>query len=247
MIKTKVGNKSNKVTGKMTILEHLEELRRRIIIVLGLIAVAFVINIYYSRHLIDFLMYPGKNVQFMFYNPSEAFLANLRGAFVISILINFPFIIYHLISFILPAFQKQKKIAIVIFIFLAVLLFYLGVAFSFFVVTPIALDFLVGFSRENLTAQISIASYLTFLFNSMFAFGIVFQTPIIFTMLAKMSLISSKFMRKNWKYAVLIIVIISAIITPPDVFSQILMSIPLILLFEISILLVYLVEKRKSR
>ncbi|SES71147.1 twin-arginine translocase subunit TatC [Anaerobranca gottschalkii] len=246
MFKKKSGKISNNLAGKMTILEHLEELRRRIIIVLLLITVTFVINIYYAQNLLDFLMYPGKNVQFMFYYPSEAFLANLRSAFVLSILINFPFIIYHLISFILPAFQKQGKITIIIFILLAILLFYIGVAFSFFVVTPIALEFLIGFSRENLIAQISIASYLTFLFNSMFAFGLVFQTPIIFTMLAKMSLISSRFMRKNWKYAVLIIVILSAIITPPDVFSQILMTIPLILLFEISILLVYLVEKRRK-
>lgn len=230
---------------KMTIIEHLLELRRRLISVVIIVTLLTIGAFYFIDELLNITLVPASGIELIFITPSEAFLANLKLAITSAIVVSFPYILYQFLAYILPAFKKQKKKYIVLFFLAVILLFLVGISFAYFVVSPIAIAFFLGFARADLHAQITISSYLSFITNMIFAFGFVFQIPIIFMLLGKMQLVKSKFLRKNWKYAILIITIISAIITPPDVFSQFLMILPLLLLFETSILLVKIVEKGK--
>lgn len=228
---------------KMTIIEHLIELRRRLISIVIIVLLLAMVALYFADELLTIVLKPASDIQLIFIAPSEAFLANVKLAITSAVIVSFPHILYQVLAYILPAFKKQKKRYLILFFLTIITLFLLGISFAYFVVSPIAIAFFLGFARSDLQASITISSYLNFITNMVFAFGFVFQIPIIFMLLGKMRLVKSKFLRKNWKYAVLIITIISAIITPPDVFSQFLMIVPLLLLFEVSILLVKTTEK----
>jgi sec-independent protein translocase protein TatC len=127
------------------------------------------------------------------------------------------------------------------------ILFVLGVSFAYFVVLPYALNFFVGFSAADLVPNFSIARYISFTTAFIFSFGLVFQLPVVFWFLGSIGLVNTAFLRRNRKYALLIIMIVSAILTPPDVFSQVLMAIPLLVLYELGIFMVYLATRKKKK
>ncbi len=125
------------------------------------------------------------------------------------------------------------------------ILFALGLSFAYYVVFPFALNFFLSFASSDLVPRFSISQYLSFAISFLFAFGLVFQLPLVFWFLGLIGVVNSSFLRRNRKFALLIIVIVSAILTPPDVFSQILMSIPLLLLYELGIMLVSFTQRNK--
>jgi len=242
-----MASKKKRADVEMSFFEHLEELRKRLIAVAVVILVASVICFAFVNRILDFLTAQADNLELIYTTPAEAFMSQMRLAFTAGVLITLPFTLYQILAFIMPALRETEKKSVIFLLISMIFLFFLGISFGYYIVFPYALTFFLGFAREGLLPLFTISRYISFVVSFLVAFGVVFQVPLIFWFLGHLSLISSNFLRVNRKYAVLIIAIISAVITPPDVFSQILMIVPLMVLYEIGLLLVRLTERKRAR
>ena len=230
------------------IIRLLVELRKRLIIMAVTVFVVAVACFCFVDQIRQLLMLPGEELEMklIYLNPSEALMADLRLSFIAGAMLTLPVLLYQVVALILVVARRRGRAALWLSLVMYVL-FVLGLAFAYFVAFPFALKFFLSFSAEDLVASFSIARYLSFTTSFLLSFGLVFQLPLVFWFLGKIGLIDTPFLRRNRKYALLIIVILAAILTPPDVFSQILMAIPLLLLYEIGILLVYIARRNESR
>ncbi len=231
----------------LSFFDHLDELRRRLIYIAIVVIVGTAVAFIFIQDILHFITLPAKDMDLIYTTPAEAFMAQIRLSFITGIFATLPFTIYQVLLFILPALRDTEKKALIPLVIFMILLFALGVGFSYFVVFPYALHFFLGFETEGLAPLFTISGYISFVVSFLLAFGLVFQIPLIAWFLGRLGLVSSAFMKKNRKYAILIIAIMSSLITPPDIFSQILMVGPLILLYEIGVLLVRFTEKRRIR
>lgn len=231
----------------MSILDHLDELRKRLMIIALILLVAALASFFFVTDILDFLTAPAKDMQLIYITPAEAFISQIRLAIIAAIIVTLPLTIYQVLLFILPALKQTEKKAIYPFVIAMFFLFGLGMAFAYYVVLPFALFFFLGFSTETLVPQFTISSYISFVTSFLLAFGSIFQIPLVFWFLGAIGLVSSGFLRTNRKYAVLIIAIISAVITPPDVFSQLLMMGPLMFLYETGVFLIRMTERKRAR
>lgn len=241
---------------KNDLIRLFEELRKRLIIITVTVFVFAIISFSFSEQVRHILLIPGEmayagleteglNLQLIFLTPSEALLANIRLAFITSATITLPFILYQLLALAMSVAGRAKKTALILTMVMYIL-FAMGLSFSYFVVLPFALNFFIGFSGADLVPNFSIARYISFTTSFIFSFGLVFQLPVVFWFLGSIGLVNTTFLRRNRKFALLIIVIFAAILTPPDIFSQVLMAIPLMLLYELGIFMVYLASRKKD-
>lgn len=185
-------------------------------------------------------------VNLIFLTPGEAFMANLRLALICGVLITMPLLLYQVVAVIMTITKKSTKGAFLPVVGIC-LLFLLGLLFAYFVVFPFAMNFFLSFASADIGAEWSIARYLSFATSFLFAFGLVFQIPLIFWFLGAIGILKADFLRRNRKFAIVIILILAAVLTPPDVFSQIMMAIPLTLLYECGILLVAFAQRRRPK
>lgn len=226
----------------MKFVQHLEELRKRIIICLFSIFVFTLVSYGYSKDLLHFVTRSvGKLV---FIQPMEAFLAYLKISFSCGLFFSLPVIIYNLCVFITPGLLPKERKYMLVYIVFGSILFLAGCLFSYFVVIPYGTKFLLSYGSDWLIPMISVGSYISFFCMMIFIFGIVFEMPAVIFLLTNMGIVDASFLRKNRKYMILVIFIISAILTPPDVFSQVVMAIPLLILYELSIFISYLGRKK---
>ena len=163
-------------------------------------------------------------------------------------ILAFPYILYQFWGFISPALYEKEKKSAKSFIFFASILFFLGVLFGYFVIVPMSVNFLATFSiSSKVQNQFNIESYVSMIKTAVIASGLFFELPIIIYFLTKLGLVGPAFLRKYRKYAIVIVLIIAAIVTPPDVVSQVTVAVPMLLIYEISIFISVLVEKNKKR
>ena len=235
------------MTKKMSFFEHCIELRKRLFLVFLFFLLCFGITYFYAELLYSFLLIPLDNLgegevnrRLIFTALPEAFTSYIKLSFFVSIFILFPYINWHLYRFVAPGlYQKEKKIYVALLL-LSPILFYLGCFFAYYLVFPMAWKFFVSF--ENLSGSLplvleaKVSEYLGFSMRIIIAFGIVFQLPILLIILLKSGVITIEFLRKKRKYALLLFFVIGAIITPPDVISQIGIAIPMYLLYELTLL-----------
>lgn len=225
----------------LTIMEHFTELRRRLIRVAIFVVLASIVGFVFAPRLLDVL---AMEHVLIYIRPSEAFIAHIRLGLLAGIMASTPMIFYQVLAFLLPALSKREKLVLIVATIMMFFLFIGGLAFAWFLVFPIALDFFASFAHEQLLPWYTVSDYVSFTSGFLLAFGLVFQLPLVFWVLGALGLVSSRFLRSGRKYAILIIVILAALITPPDVVSQILMILPMLVLFEFGILLVRLSERR---
>jgi len=238
--------KKKEILREMSFLEHLDDFRG----VLIQSAIVFLLAVigcwFFSGRIIELLILDLTVEQLIFYAPAEAFMARVKISLVLGLLIVYPFILFRIWSFVSPAlFDKERK-KVWPFVIAASLLFYLGVVFAYLILIPIALGFLIGFGTENLTPMISVTSYFAFVARLCLVFGIVFQLPIIVFVLSMLGVVTPKFLLRQWRYAVLIIFVGSAVLTPPDPASQVLMALPILLLYIGSVLVAHFTIRRKA-
>ena len=220
----------------LTLIEHLEELRYRIIVCLVSLFIFFLISLHYAKEILNLLTKPVERLVFI--SPLELFLVYLKVAFIGGIILSSPIIFYQIWQFISSGLYPREKKYIKIFFPFSLILFILGVLFSYFFVFPLGIKFLLSFSTEKIVPMLSVNRYLSFVLTLIFATGIVFETPIVVLFLTKLKILTPKLLLRNWKYAVLFAFIISAIITPTvDVFTQFLLAVPIIFLYFISVLI----------
>lgn len=228
--------------------EHLQELRKRFLWCFVLVLVAFfAIASYWSEFLVELLSAPvkAKGIQFIYVGLAEALVAQLKVAFIAAVVVASPFIIWNIWSFIKPALYDNEKKYVLGFTFASVILFILGVAFGYMVVFLSAITFFVYVGQDIATPMLSISDYVSFLFGFVIPFGLVFEMPIISFVLARMGLVTAKSLSAFRKYIVLVIFVVAAFLTPPDVFSQCLMALPMLILYELGIIVVKIFGKKE--
>ena len=236
---------------KQPFLSHLEELRKRLVVCAIGVGAGFVIAYIFSERLFQLLVAPLKAVmpegdQLIFTNLPEMFFAYIKVAFIAGIMAAAPLIFYELWMFIAPGlYQKEKKMAIP-FVISSTILFVGGALFGYFVVFPFGFKFFIGFSNEYVKALPSVKQYFSFSMKLLFAFGAVFELPVIIFFLSKMGIVTPQFLRQKRKYAILLTFVLAAILTPPDVITQCMMAGPLIVLYEIGIIVSRIAQKKKE-
>ncbi len=235
----------------MPFLEHLEEFRNRIIKALIAVILGAILCLIFSKQLLNLLLWPTTqvdvpiNIQVL--KVQGMFIVTLEIAFFGGIVVSLPYILLQLWMFIAPGLYGHERKHVPRIITAATILFLLGVAFAYFVIFPFALTFFLGLSPAGIENNIAIDFYISFIIRLLAVFGIVFQLPIMSYFLGKMGILKSHLMRKYRRHSIVVIFVLAAIFTPPDPFTQTLLAIPLIVLYEFSIYLVKWVEKPKLR
>jgi len=222
----------------LTLIEHLEELRRRIIVCLVAISISGIFAFPLSGNILKILKLPAHGLiqKLAFFSPQEAFMVYIKIAIVSGLIISVPIIFYQLWAFLSPAIEERMRrysLGFVIFSFLA---FMSGCLFAYYLLLPAALNFLLNFGQDDLEPVISASKYISFVISIVLCTGLVFEMPVLSFIFSKIGIINYKFLRKRFKYAVIIILITAAVITPTqDVFNMMLLAIPMLFLYEISI------------
>lgn len=236
-----------KDVNNFTLVEHLGELRKRIIIILIAVIVCTAISFHYIQAIMARLISVGENFfEFIYISPSELFLSYIRVAIMFGIILALPILLYQIWLFIRPGFEKASGMHVFLSLLAGVLFFFIGALFCYEVVLPFTIRFFGSMTIENINPMITVANYIGFVSSMILAFGLVFEIPMLVLLLSKIGIISSGFLRKYRKYVILIIFILAAILTPPDVVSQVLLAIPMLILYEISIILSKIVERNKK-
>lgn len=239
-------------SSKMPITSHLEELRKRLMRSLIAIGIGMAICYNFKEQLFNVLTYPlttalPPNSYMIFTSLPEAFFNYLKISFFAGLMLASPYVLYQIWKFISPGLYETEKKYVVPFVVVATLLFSGGVAFCYFLVLPPAFKFFTEFATDFLKPMLSLREYLSLALKLLFVFGLMFEIPVFLFFLAKLGIVTPAFLAKQRKYAILIIFIAAAILTPtPDAFTQILMAIPMIVLYEISIIVIRLGVKKKA-
>ncbi len=232
--------------GRMSLLAHLAELRRRLIVCVLCFLVSFSLCLSQSERFTSLLLSRGSQFSFVYIAPAELLLCYIRVAFVCGVVITVPVIVYEVWKFVQPGLRRKEQLGFAVVMIFGLALFCLGTMFCFYIVLPILLGFFARLDTTHMvTAMVSIQEYISYVLSTMVTFGLIFETPILLLALTGLGLVRPKTLKKNFKYVVLIILIVAAIITPPDVTSQILAGVPLMVLFYASILLCQVVFRRK--
>jgi sec-independent protein translocase protein TatC len=237
---------------KQPFLRHLEELRKRLISSAIAVGIGFAICYFFSERIFLILIEPLKAVmpegdQLIFTALPEMFFAYLKVAFVSGILMASPYLFYQMWMFVAPGLYKQERSLVVPFVLASTLLFVGGALFGYFVVFPFGFKFFIGFSNEYVKALPSVKQYFGFALKLLFAFGVVFELPVIIFFLAKLGLVTTELLKKKRKYAILMTFVAAAILTPPDVITQCMMAGPLIILYEVGIIVSRFARKKEVK
>ncbi len=245
---------------KMPLLEHLVELRRRLVYSFIAIIVLFFICYYFSAAIYAFLVQPladilatlGGDRRMIYTSLHEAFFTYIKVAFFAALFIGFPFIASQIWMFVAPGLYKHEKRAFLPFLVATPILFFIGGALVYYMIFPLAWKFFLGFESaggEGMLAiqlEAKVDQYLSLVMQLIFAFGLCFELPVVMTLLARAGMVSAAGMAAKRRYAIVLAFVAAAILTPPDVISQIGLAIPTILLYEVSILCARMVERSRK-
>ncbi|MCE5243431.1 MAG: twin-arginine translocase subunit TatC [Syntrophobacteraceae bacterium] len=239
---------------RMPFTQHLEELRKRLIISVVAIGVGFVACYGFKEQIFEILMKPwiaalpkGQEAKLIYTAPHEAFFTYMKVSFVAGIGVAMPVIFYQMWKFIAPGLYDNEKKYLIPIVFFSTFFFIGGALFGYFFVFPVGFQFFTSFASEFITPMISTKEFFSFSVRMLFAFGFVFELPIFAFFLAKLGIINTKLLKSKRKYAIVLIFIVAAVITPsPDVFSQCLMAGPLLVLYEVSVWVTYFFGKKEK-
>jgi len=229
--------------GVMSLIDHLQELRRRLIICIIAVAITSSGCYYYAAKLVHLATVNAGKLYYL--SPSEAFFTYLKVSVFAGFVVALPVLLYQLWAFIAPALTGRERKSAVVFIPAAVLLFFTGLGFSYKFVLPAGIKFFMGFATEDLQPLFSLGQYISFVISFLLPFGFVFELPLIIMVAAKFGFISSSFLVTKRKVVLVLSFVAGAVIAPsPDVFSQSMVAVPLLALYEFSILIVKYVMRK---
>jgi sec-independent protein translocase protein TatC len=252
---------------KAPLTEHLTEARNRIVVSLIIVLITFATCFYFSESIFGLLtaplhytlklsiespyiaLLPGKNpdLNLVFLAPAEALWMHIKISFISAFILSSPVIFFETWKFISPGLMEKEKKYALPFVFTTTSLFLIGALFCFIIVLPFAMNFLLTYKTANLQPMISVGKYMDFCLKFIIAFGAIFELPVIVVFLTKMGVVTTDFLAKNRKYAVLIAFVIAALLTPtPDAFNQTLMAVPIVILYETGIWASRILNKKKK-
>lgn len=232
---------------QLSLSEHLSELRKRIFKALIALVVATIFSYLHVDKIVDIIIKPAKGLDFVYLSPPELFLAYIKISLITGLIISSPVILLEVWLFIQPGLKPVERKYVIFSMLMAIVFFLLGIVFGYYIVVPVVIDFFTKMSVERIEPMLSFAKYISFMGTLLLAFGFTFEFPLLIILLSQLELITPKTLRHYKKIFILVSFIIGAAITPPDVISQVLVALPLILLYEISIIFSTLIYKRKLR
>ncbi len=252
--------KKNKTENNTSFIGHLTELRTRLIKSFVFLLIAFIISYIFAEDIYSFLVKPYSEAiiennldrRLIFTALHEAFLTYLKVAFFASLFITSPIFLTQIWKFVAPGLYKNEKQALLPYLIATPLLFLVGGLLVYYLVMPLAIEFFLTFESSSTSSSVAIQleakvnEYLSLIMRLIFAFGISFQLPVVLSLLARIGVIDSEYLRKRRKYVVIIIFAVAAVLTPPDPITQIGLALPLLILYELSILTVRIIEKKKN-
>lgn len=235
---------------EQSLIDHLIDLKRSLVRVLGIIAVGFLCSIYFSEHIFNFIRSPIlpylNEGGLVFTAPVDKFMAHMQVSMLASVVLTCPLWLYQVWLFIAPGlYDNERKIGIYFIIF-GTILFLLGVLFVYKIVYPMAFKYLLTFGGAVDKPMITISEYLSFFITTTLLFGCAFELPLILVVLGILGIIDDKILREKRRVAIMILAVFSAVITPPDAVSMLAMLVPLVILYEISIIIVKRVGVRRQ-
>jgi sec-independent protein translocase protein TatC len=235
---------------KLPFTSHLEELRKRLITAFIAVGVGFVISFGFKERLFGILLQPLINVMkegenLIYTGLPEAFFTYLKVSLLTGLIVASPILLYQFWMFVAPGLYRKERRLMVPIVILSSFFFIGGALFGYFVVFPWGFEFFLGFATDNIRPLPSMKEYFGFSAKLLLAFGLVFELPLVLTFMAKLGIVSVDFLKKNRKYALLLFFAGAAILTPPDVITQILMALPLMVLYEVSIIGAKIFGKKK--
>lgn len=245
-------SRNNKINddGTMSLTDHLKELRNRIVICVLCLVVFFLLGLHFAPQLVELLTGIGKSYgyRFVYIAPQELLLQYFSIAMVAGITLSVPLILYHVWAFIQPGLKKNENRLFFAAMITGLIFFIIGVLFAYKIMLPFMLNFLILLSKgTDVRASISVASYISFLLTIFTVLGLVFELPVVTVVLTQLGLIRVEWMVKARKFVIVLIFLVAAIITPPDVVSQVMVAFPMLGLYELSILVCRVLDKMKKK
>jgi sec-independent protein translocase protein TatC len=246
------------------LIEHLMELRTRLIWSIAAFFIAFIVCFIFAKHIFNYLVYPYKlavswahldveKAQLIYTAPQEFFFTQVKVAMFGGLVIAFPIIAAQIYKFVAPGLYKNERQAFLPFLIASPILFLMGGALVYFFFTPMVMWFFLsmqqapGHDEVAISLLPKVSEYLSLIMTLVFSFGLVFQLPVITTLLARVGLLTSQWLAEKRKFAIVLAFVVAAVLTPPDPMSQIGLALPTILLYEISIYAARLVERQRSK
>ena len=242
---------------KAPLIEHLMELRERLIKALLAFLATFILSFFFAKDIYNLLVIPytqvaGPEARLIYTAPQEYFFTQIKVALFTAAFLSCPVVLSQIYAFVAPGLYKHERAAFRPYLFATPIFFAVGALVVYFLVMPNLLRFFMNMQQANEPgrAQIEllprVSEYLSLIMTLVFAFGVVFQMPVILTLLGQVGIVSSEFLKEKRRYAIVIVFVIAAILTPPDVFSQLALALPGMLLYEASIYSVRMVEKKRA-
>lgn len=233
----------------MPFLEHLEELRWRLIKAFVAVLALTIISFYFSGFILDMLLYSVKNLRYDIHlqvlKVQSVFIIKLEIALIFGVVLSLPVIFYQIYAFVAPGLLQSERKYVWPVILFATLSFIAGAAFAYFLIVPLALDFFLSLAPPSVTNNIALDFFFGFVARLVLVFGVVFELPVISLFLTKIGLLSPGMLKKYRRHAIVIMFIVAAVLTPPDPTTQIMLAIPLLALYEVTIWISYFFSKKK--
>ncbi len=241
-------------TSKAPLLDHLIELRRRLLWSFVALAVAFGVCLYFARPIFGVLVQPllaAGQGRLIYTNIFEAFFVEIKVAFFAALMVSFPIIANQIWRFVAPGLYSKEKKAFAPFLIMTPFLFAAGAALAYYFAMPVALRFLLSYQGDvgGVTAEAlpAIGNYLDFATRFIFGFGVAFLLPVLLMLLETAGLVTRKQLKGGRRYAIVVAFVVAAVLTPPDVVSQLLLAVPLVLLYEVSLVAIWFTERKRNR
>jgi sec-independent protein translocase protein TatC len=231
----------------MTFWEHVGELRRRLIISAAALIVSTIGCFFIAEPAARYIMGPAGAMTFVYLSPPELFLSYVRIAFIAGLVAASPIIIFQIWLFVIPGLQKHERRALMFGLVFGAFFFAGGAAFAFFVIIPLSIRFFLQYQTESIKAMFSFAEYIGFVGSMVLAFGAAFELPVATYILSSLGIVKGSVLAAVRRYAVLLVFVGAAILTPPDVVSQVLLALPMLILFELSVKIAKRQEKRRAK
>lgn len=232
---------------RLTLIEHLSELRKRLIISFISLIVCSLASYNYINKIIEFVVKPAKGLEFIYLSPPELFIAYIKISLVLGLVLSSPVILFQIWRFIKPGLKEKERKYVIFSMFMGIIFLLMGVSFAYYAIIPMTIQFFVKMSVDGIAPLFSFANYIDFVSSLLLSFGLVFELPLIVILLTQLGLASPAVFKKYRKIVIAVTFIVAAILTPPDVVSQTMMAIPMLFLYEFSIIVSTVIYGRKQK